>query len=220
MPFPPSSGDQDRTPRAARPTDEASDEARGSFCFQATNQPPPPPRHHPPHRSQDRDHSHRTTRTDTGGRPANAGGRRRVRSRVAHRRRQQVLHRRPQAQACGGDRGRRYAPRARRHPRDPGRQRLGQVNAHPAHQRTADPGQRAGRGLRPRHRTRRDGGQAPDQPGQRGRRLLQEVEPDGEPALRRPAVRPGRRDRQARRAGDPGADWASAPSGSDDPWSR
>ena len=40
--------------------------------------------------------------------------------------------------------------------------------------------------------TRRDGGQAADQPGQRRRRLLQEAQPDGEPPLRGPPVRPRR----------------------------
>ena len=60
------------------------------------------------------------------------------------------------------------------------------------------------RGLRPRHRARRDGRQAADQPGQRGRGLLQEAQPDGEPAVRRPALRDGRQDGQARHARDPG----------------
>ena len=51
--------------------------------------------------------------------------------------------------------------------------------------------------------TRRDGRQAADQPGQRRRRLLQEAQPDGEPPLRGPSLRQGRRRGEARGGGDP-----------------
>ena len=118
--------------------------------------------------------------------------------------RHQALQRRP-AQAPGPrDRRRLAAPRARHDPRDPGRQRLRQVDPHPPHLGAADPGRGPGRGLRPRHRARRARGQAAHQPGQRRRGLLQEAEPDGEPAVRRPPLRPRRRRCEAAGDGDPG----------------
>ena len=55
--------------------------------------------------------------------------------------------------------------------------------------------------LRPRRRDRRDGGQAPDQPGQRRRGLLQEAVAAREPGLRGPALRDGRE--AGARRGDP-----------------
>ena len=85
-----------------------------------------------------------------------------------------------------------------------GRQRLGQVDADPARLGSADPRRGPGRGLRSRHRARRDGGQAADQPGQRGRRLLQEAQPDGEPAASPPGSTASTPRRPARSDGDPG----------------
>ena len=122
-----------------------------------------------------------------------------------HRGRQQAVRGRTEEEAGDRDLARVDAPRARRRPRDPRFQRLRQVDAHPAHLRTADPRRGSGRGLRPRHRPRGDGGQAADQPGQRGRRLLQEAQPDGEPPLRGSPVRPRWHDGEARSDRDPGS---------------
>ena len=178
--------------RAARPTDEPSERARGSFHV-----------HPPPGVHRDR-HPHRPTEE----RPADGQARGlagRVRGpRPAHRRRQQAFRRGSCEEVGRGHHGRVDAPRARRHPRGPRRQRVGQVDAHPPHLGSPDPRRGSGGGLRLRHRARRDGGQAPDQPGQRRRRLLQEAQPDGEPGLRGPALRHRRCRGQARRPGDPG----------------
>ena len=65
--------------------------------------------------------------------------------------------------------------------------------------RPADARRGPGRGLRPRHRARRDGGQAADQPGQRRRRLLQEAQPDGEPPRSRPGCTAWTRGRRSAR---------------------
>ena len=201
-------------PRAARPPDDRVGARPAARSMSGT------PSTTPVTRRTHRDHPHRTTEDETGGHPAGASGRRHDGPGAAHRGRQQGLRRRPQAQAGGGDHGRRPAPRAWRHPRDPRRQRLRQVDAHPPHQRAADPGQGSGRGLRPRHRARGDGGQATDQSGQRGRRLLQEAQPDGEPAVRGPPLRARRQGGQARRHRHPGAGSASARSVSAGRWSR
>ena len=136
------------------------------------------------------------------------------RARAPRRGRDEAVRRRPQAQAGGRDRGRLAPPRARRHRRDPRRQRLGQVDAHPARLGPADPRRGPGRGLRPRHRARGDGGQAADQPGERRRRLLQEAQPDGEPPLRGPALRPRREGGAGARRSRSSAGSASPRSGS------
>ena len=96
----------------------------------------------------------------------------------------EALQRRPEEGTGDRDRERLDAPRARRDDRDPRRQRLRQVDADQAHLGPAHARRGPGRGLRPRHRARGDGRQAPHQPGERGRGLLQEAEPDGEPAVR------------------------------------
>ena len=61
-----------------------------------------------------------------------------------HRGRQQAVRGRSEEEAGDGHLARVVAPRARRRPRDPGLQRLRQVDAHPAHLRTADPRRRVG----------------------------------------------------------------------------
>ena len=104
--------------------------------------------------------------------------------------RHQVVQRRP-AQAPGPRDRRRLAPPGARHdPGDPRRQRLRQVDPHPPRLGVADPGRGPGRGLRLRHRTRRARREAAHQPGVGRCRVLQEAQPDGEPPLRRPPVRP------------------------------
>ena len=89
------------------------------------------------------------------------------------------------------------------------RQRLRQIDAHPPGQHVADHRLGPGRGLRPRHRPRRDGGQAPHQPRQRRRGVLQEALTVREPDLRGPPVRAGREGRQARRGESSWVAWGS-----------
>ena len=207
---------QTRTPGAARPTDDQSVGARGFSHSRTTPhrtnlESPVTATLSPELKNDSTDLPTARPIPSTG--PAGDRPTRRP-ARPPHRGRQQAVRRRAEEAAGDRDLARVDAPRARRHPRDPRRQRLRQVDAHPAHLRTADPRRGSGRGLRPRHRPRRDGGQAADQPGQRGRRLLQEAQPDGEPPLRRPPVRPRRQDGASARRSRSWPGWASRRSAS------
>ena len=208
MPFPARPAGPDT--RAARPTDTpvGSDPRLSSFPA------PPPPGAHRDHPPEPRTEEWIDRPASPADRFGADGPRDLRRARPPDGRRHQAVRDRPEEAAGPGDLRRVASPRARRHPRGPGRERLGQVDAHPPHQRTADPRRGSSRGLRTRHRPRRDGGQAPDQPGQRGRRLLQEAQPDGEPPLRGPSVRPRRQDGQARGGARSWHGWASRRSGS------
>ena len=212
---------QARTAGAARPADDTvgQDPRLSSFPAPSTSAPNPgasSDRHLGPTTEERLDeHTGPAARGAAGSRPTTCRS-----AGAPHRGRQQAVRGRPEEEAGDGDLARVDAPRARRRPRDPRFQRLRQVDAHPAHLRTADPRRGSGRGLRPRHRPRGDGGQAADQPGQRGRRLLQEAQPDGEPPLRGPPVRPRWHDGEARSDRRSWLDWASRRSGSTDRSSR